>query len=103
MNPPGWVIVSQGGTGPGRDRVTNSLKNLGVGWWHQFDNVWLVNGWPEITAGNLLEWVRKIADDSAYWMVIRADGSGDWAANGPPGHFDWLTENWPPYNPFKLL
>ena len=77
-----------------RNALTIRLKELGRwGWWHWFENIWLVVDPAERTTAQELRDVAGAALGFANVLVIRVEHA-DWAGLAPPAMFQWIRDTW---------
>jgi hypothetical protein len=94
-----YVIALSSATPEQNDAFRKYLVGLQVGWWHWFDNLWLVVDGYDLVQGRELRSKAREIYLGAHNLVMELRPDDDvWYGFGPAGEiqnmFKWLEKNW---------
>jgi hypothetical protein len=75
--------------------ITGAIKAEGVGWWHWFQSVWLINDKKGRDTGWWRDTLRD-ASGGATLIVIEVGREGTWSGYAHTSIFKWIKETWTP-------
>lgn len=75
------------------------VKEENVGWWHWFDNSWLIsNNRDHLTAATIRDKAMEIYSGENVLVLELHEGEGTWSGFGPNSGdkdmFKWIRDNW---------
>jgi hypothetical protein len=95
-----YAIITDGIDDTQHRQVQAAVESKSDAWWHQLENIWIVEG--SLSAA---DWIDLIAVIFPYMpskvLVLRLpdDGPGRWAAKFNPDDGEWLKEHFPTTGP----
>lgn len=97
-----FVVIIESSTKEQNDLLLKWIAVEGLGWWHWFDNAWLLsNQRGNLSAAAVRDKLREVYG-TANNLVLELNGQADtWAGFGPQTEkrdmFKWLRNNWSAY------
>ena len=94
-----FVVAIQGGSADSRDKITQYVKGRGWGFWHWFDDVWLIAGVPEeTTAKELYLHLSSLSKELETVSLLifsmdKKESRSHWGRSNPDG-WEWMRTNW---------
>jgi|HubBroStandDraft_2_1064218.scaffolds.fasta_scaffold18665_5 hypothetical protein len=77
-----------------RNTITKYLSDTGYGYWHWFQDFWLVTSANNyVTSVNLRESLKLVVPGT-HFMVFAVEPSPDWAGVGNETWAEWIHQNW---------
>ncbi len=83
-----------------RNAISLAIKlqtSAGVGWWHRFQDLWLIADPEERTAAWWRDYLKEHAPDVLF-IVLDAGtvpkGRPAWSSVTAPGSVEWLKKHW---------
>lgn len=89
-----YVILLDRASAQERAAVHVVIKEKAGGWWHHFQDGWIVSGQSTHFWRNLVK--EKLASPGSAVLVLSLpeEGERQWAYFGPKGRSKWLHQNY---------
>jgi hypothetical protein len=87
-----FVVIAKAPPAPVKNRISEKLRELEVGWWHWYQDAWLIvdredrpsTWWRD----RLREWGLR------QFIVFQVPAGARWSAFGKKEYSEWLHRNW---------
>jgi hypothetical protein len=93
------VLIEDTSTKEQNDAFIEWIRTSGLGWWHWFQNCWLLvdsNGIQ--SAADMRSSLKAIYGSANTFVIELSDGQDTWAGFGPTSDqknmFTWIHKNW---------
>ena len=94
-----FVVIIENSTKEQNDSFLEWIRGEKVGWWHWFQNVWLLsNVGGDLTSKGVRDKVREFFPGANTLVLELRENEGTWSGFGPVGGkrnmFAWLKKSW---------
>ena len=86
------IVIKDQAPVESRNKLSDWIKTQRVGWWHWFQQAWLLTDPQDRPVSWWRDQIRDLLDKE-FVLVIDADG-GTWSAFAKSESFDWFKKNW---------